>query len=210
MKKALLALLCAFPLASQAFLTASTETDINYYHDFSLSVDQFKLSHNQYGDWGLNETRIGWGGLSAITSDTLDFGISYETTFSAGLDGNEFEIKSGMHMHNDVIFSLDTLFFVGGLKVLPSADWNLSSSAMDAEVGFEYKLSSVDAVTTLFYDVSSIAYNGSEFSLGYNFHINDAISVKPNMVIPFDSEWDQGDIRAGLSINVAFATSPGQ
>lgn len=210
MKKTLVALLCSLPLAAQAFLTANTDTDIDYYHDFSLSVDQFKLSHNQYGDWGLNETRIGWAGLSAITSDSLDFGVSYETMFSAGVENREFQVKSGMHLHDDIIFSLDTSFFVAGMKVLPSVDWNISTSAMDAELAFGYQLSNVDASTTLFYDLSSIGYSGSEFALGYNFRINDAISVKPNMVIPFDSDWEQNTIRAGLSVNVAFDTNPAQ
>ena len=206
MKKSLVALLCVLPLSAQAFLSSNTETDLEYYHDFHLSVNEFSLHHDQNGDWGLNETQLGWNGLSVTTSDSLDFGVGYETSFMVGVDENQFLLGTGLWLHEDIILELHSAFTLANFRVNPLLSWNLSEADIDAEVELEYNLAGLDVATTLFYDLEGLDYTGSEFDLGYRFSVNENISVTPNMTIPFDEEWERDGITAGLSVHVVFNT----
>ncbi len=207
MKKLFGALLCAFPLSTFAFLSASTTDDVEYYNDFSLTVNKLHLSFDQNGDWGKDETRLGWGNLSFITSETLDFGITYKTSWDIGMDGEVFSLSSGINLHDDTIWELDTSFVMGNsISVKPSMDWNLSDANIIGEVELGYALEGIDATSNLIYDLDDMDYNGSEFGLGYTFSVNESVSLRPNLLVPFDAEWArEGDIEAGISVKITFA-----
>jgi len=193
MKKTLVALLCMAPLSAMAISTS-------WEHDLTVSTGKTAVTFDQDG----NKLTASHNGLSFSTSDTVDVGISYSTSLLGALSGT---VSLDHQADNDNIVGIETSFSHWGATFTPSLDWNVNDSDFDSTVKVGYGIFGLDSYYSVDYDVSDTELSGSEVGVGYSWQVSEGFTLTPNLVIPYDSDWDRGDLTAGISLNISFGGS---
>ena len=193
MKKTLVALLCLAPLSAMAFTT-------DWSHDLTVGTGDTSVSFDQSG----NEFSASHNGLGISTSDTVDIGISYSTTLLGALDAT---VGLDHQADDDNVIGLETSFSQWGATITPSLDWNVNDTDFDSTVKVGYGIFGLDSYYSVDYDVSDTELSGSEVGVGYSWQVSEGFTLTPNLVIPYDSDWDRGDLTAGISLNISFGGS---
>jgi len=191
MKKFLTTLLCLCPISAFAL---STESDV------SVTSGSTSISFDQTGD----EFIIGHRGLSFSTSDTVDVGVAYDVDFGLFSGGVFYDYTTD----EENVVGVTTTLSQFGAELDTELSWNINdSSEISAEVGTSYAIAGVDGSVTSIWDVDDFGYEGLDIDVGYTWDVSDTFSVRPNITVPVDSDWERGDLVAGLSINITFGNT---
>ena len=190
MKKFLMAFMLMIPVSAYA-LSVGVEHDVNvsaYGATIGVSQDENKIT-------------VGTGGLTFSNSDTVDFGIAYSTTLLGGLEGG---LSYDYTSDSDHVVGVDTGFEYWGANIDADFTWNINDTDFDAEIGTGYSIFGLDGSLTSNWDVDDFSYEGMDVTAGYTWAVTDTFSVRPNLTVPFDDDWDRGDLTAGVSISLSF------
>jgi outer membrane translocation and assembly module TamA len=195
MKKFLMALMILAPMSAYAL-------NVDVLNDVTVTGNDAYLTVDQDG----NAVTVGVGGLSFSNSDTVTFGIAYDTDLLFGLNGG---LSYDYATDDDHILGLDTGFETFGATIDASFAWNITDVDLTAEIGTGYSIFGLDGSLTSNWDVDDFAYNGFDVDAGYTWAVTNHFSVRPNLTVPFDDDFDRGDISAGVSIVVSFDSAVG-
>ena len=193
MKKFLTAMILMIPMSAYAL-------SIGVVNDVNVSVGGATFGVDQNG----NKVSVGASGLIFSTSDTVDFGVAYSTSLLGGLEaGLSYDYTN----ESDHVVGVDTSFEYVGINLDADFDWNINDTDFDAKLGTGYTLLGVDGSVTSKWDVDDFAYEGMDVTAGYTWAVTDTFSVRPNVTVPFDDDFDRGDLTAGVSINLSFGST---
>ena len=193
MKKFLMALLLMVPISTYA-LSVGVE------HDVNVSAGGATIGVSQDG----NEITVGSSGLTFSTSDTVDFGVAYSTSLLGGLEGG---ISYDYTNESDHVVGIDTTVEYWGLGFDAGFDWNINDTDFDATIGTGYNIFGLDGSVTSNWDVDDLTYEGMDVTAGYTWNVSDNFSVRPNVTMPIDEDWNRDDLIAGVSIKITFGNT---
>ena len=94
-----------------------------------------------------------------------------------------------------------------GINFDTAFDWNINDADFGAEIGTGYEVFGVEGSVTSNWDVDDFSYEGMDVAAGYTWAVTDTFSVRPNVTLPFDSEFGRGEITAGVSISLSFVST---
>jgi hypothetical protein len=170
--------------------------------DITVSNNNVTFAYDQDGD----EWSIGTGPLTFSTSNSVDVGIEYTPTlpiWSAGLGASvTYEYTSDEENVLGVNAELGYL----GANVETSITWNIDDSDFDAKIGTGYEILGLDGSITSNWDLDDFAYQGLDTEVGYTWKVSENFSVRPNITVPLDDDWNRGDLVAGVAIRVSFGS----
>jgi len=195
MKKFLMALMILAPMGAYAL-------DVDVLNDVKVTGNDASIKVAQDG----NEVTVGVGGLSFSNSDTVTFGIAYETDLLFGLNGG---LSYDYATNDDHILGLDTGFETFGATIDASFAWNTSDTDFTVDLGTGYSIFGVDGSVTSYWDLDDTSYKGMDVTTGYTWAVTDSFSVRPNLTVPFDEDFTREDISAGVSIVISFDSVTG-
>jgi hypothetical protein len=190
MKKFLMALMILAPMGAYAL-------DVDVLNDVKVTGNDASIKVAQDG----NEVTVGVGGLSFSNSDTVTFGVAYETDLLFGLNGG---LSYDFATDDDHILGLDTGFNALGASIDAAFSWNISDTDVTADLGTGYSIFGLDGSVTSYWDINDTTYEGMDVTSGYTWAVTDSFSVRPNLTVPFDEDFTRGDISAGVSIVISF------
>ena len=190
MKKFLMALMILAPMSVYAL-------DVDVLNDVTVTGNDAYLMVDQDG----NAVTVGVGGLSFSNSDTVTFGIAYDTDLLFGLNGG---LSYDYATDDDHILGLDTGFETFGATIDASFAWNITDTDFTVDLGTGYSIFGVDGSVTSYWDLDDTSYKGMDVTTGYTWAVTDSFSVRPNLTVPFDEDFTREDISAGVSIVVSF------
>jgi hypothetical protein len=190
MKKFLMALMILAPMSVYAL-------DVDVLNDVTVTGNDAYLTVDQDG----NAVTVGVGGLSFSNSDTVTFGIAYDTDLLFGLNGG---LSYDYATDDDHILGLDTGFETFGATIDASFAWNITDTDFTVDLGTGYSIFGVDGSVTSYWDLDDTSYKGMDVTTGYTWAVTDSFSVRPNLTVPFDEDFTREDISAGVSIVVSF------
>ena len=193
MKKFLMTLLLMSPMSVYA-LSVGVE------HDVNVTAGGTTIAYDQNG----SEFSVGTGGLTFSNSDTVDFGVAYSTSLIGGLTGG---VTYDYTTDSDHVVGVDTSVSLLGVNFDAGIDWNVNDSDLAAAIGTGYDILGVDGSVTSNWDVDDFGYEGMDIDAGYTWNVTDTFSVRPNVTVPFDSDWDRGELTAGVSISLSFGST---
>jgi len=174
--------------------------DVGTVSDITVTTDSVSITADQDG----NTFTVGYGGIAFTTDDSTKLGVSYDTPLVLGLSGG---LSYDYEKSNDHVLGINTVFESWGANVETDVSWNINNSDWSAEVGTGYSLIGIDGQVTTNWDVDDFSYEGMDVTSGYTWVLADNFSVRPNVTIPFDSDWTRGDLTAGISIQIDFGKS---
>ncbi len=189
MKKFLIALLCLFPMTAFAL-------DVDFMSDLTIANDGWTIGLDQDGD----KLSVSAGGLTLSTSDTSQIGLKYGTTI-AGISGSASYDYTSDDEHE---LGFDTAVSVWGVSVDAGMDWNIDDSSFDASLGSGFEAFGLDGSATTYWDLDDFGFTSMDIDAGYTLALTDNVSVRPNVTIPFDDDWERGDLTAGFSVSITF------
>jgi|TARA_Y100001949_G_scaffold86891_1_gene73470 hypothetical protein len=190
MKKFLVTMLCLFPVGAFALTTSS---------DVVVISDDASIAFDQDG----SQLTVGYDGLSFSTSDTVDIGIGYEADFGLFSGGLSYDYTTD----EESVVGLTTSLSQFGAQLDAELSWNVNDSDISAKIGTGYAVAGIDGSVTSNWDVDDFSYEGMDVTAGYTWNVSDNFSVRPNVTLPIDSDWDRGDLMAGVSIKVTFGAT---
>ena len=194
MKKLFLSLLIALP-----FLAACQEKAeaIDWNHDITVAHGDTSLSWDNDGD----KVTVGVGSTSLWHSDSVDIGLGYDMNLS---DSLAISATYEYEADEDSVIGVGTTVSMFGLALVPSVDWNISDSQWSGNLSTSYDVFGARLDASLDMDLDDPGLTGSEYTLGYSLALSESVSVTPSLSIPFDSDWERGDLEAGISITASF------
>jgi hypothetical protein len=190
MKKFLVMMLCLFPVGAFALTTSS---------DVAVISDNASIAFDQDG----SQITVGYDGLSFSTSDTVDFGIGYEANFGLFSGGLSYDYTTD----EESVVGVSTTLSQFGAQLDAELSWNVNDSDVSAKLGTGYAIAGIDGTVTSNWDIDDFGYEGMDVTAGYTWNVSDNFSVRPNVTMPIDSDWDRGDLVAGVSIKVTFGAT---
>ena len=190
MKKFLIPLLCMYPMSVFA---------LDFVSDVSVTSGSTTFSYDQDGD----EFKIEQDGLAAYFSDDVALGLEYTSTLLEGA-GVSVSAHYEYTEEDDSVIGVNSSFKQFGVVLDAAIDWNVNDSDVSAKLGTGYSILGVDGALTSKWDVDDFSYEGMDVTAGYTWKVSDTFSVRPNVKLPFDSDWARGDLVAGVSINITF------
>ena len=193
MKKFLMALLLMLPVSAYAL-------SVGIQHDVNVNAGGATIGVSQDG----NKISVGASGLTFSTSDTVDFGVAYSTSLLGGLEGGISYDYTNVSQH---VVGVDTSLEYWGINFDTGFDWNINDTDFDATIGTGYNIFGLDGSVTSNWDVDDFAYEGMDVTAGYTWAVTDTFSVRPNLTVPFDDDWDRGELTAGVSISLSFGAT---
>jgi len=207
--KKLLALALLFPLtAFGADLgKINVSSNVNYEDGISFGVGgsgKFNLALIGEGytfsfDEIDNNISLGAYGVNLSTSDSKNIGVGY------GLDIGFFD--GDVHYNNmnngDHVVGGATTLTVGGVGLETSLDWNVSGRKIDGKAGTSINLWGADASVVSKWKVDNLSYDGLDLSAGYSIPVASGLKIKPEVSMALDDNWNRGDMKVGLSINMS-------
>ena len=194
MKKLFLSLLIALP-----FLAACQEKAeaIDWNHDITVAHGDTSLSWDNDGD----KVTVGVGSTSLWHSDSVDIGLGYDMNLS---DSLAISATYEYEADEDSVIGVGTTVSMFGLALVPSVDWNISDSQWSGNLSTSYNVFGARLDASVDIDLDDPGLTGSEYTLGYSLALSESVSVTPSLSIPFDSDWERGDLEAGISITASF------
>ena len=190
MKKFLIPLLCLFPMSAFALTPVS---------DVTVTSGNTSIAFDQDGD----ALTIGHGGLSFSTSDTVDFGIGYEANVGPFSGGLSYDYTSD----EESVVGVSTTLSQFGAELDAELSWNVNDSDISAKIGTGYAVAGIDGSVTSNWDIDDFGYEGMDIDAGYTWNVSDNFSVRPNVTMPLDEDWNRGDLIAGVSIKITFGST---
>ena len=190
MKKFLIPLLCLFPMSAFALTPVS---------DVTVTSGNTSIAFDQDGD----ALTIGHGGLSFSTSDTVDIGIAYEVNVGPFSGGLSYDYTSD----EESVVGVSTTLSQFGAELDAELSWNVNDSDISAKIGTGYAVAGIDGSVTSNWDVDDFGYEGMDIDAGYTWNVSDNFSVRPNVTMPLDEDWNRGDLIAGVSIKITFGST---
>lgn len=196
MKKFLVALAAGAGLILIGCQKEAEALDVDFVSDLSIASEGWTIGIDQDGD----ELSVSAGGVTLSTSDTTQIGLEYGMTFS-GITGSASYDYTSADEHE---LGFDTSVSVIGINVDAGLDWNIDNSSFDASLGTGYSAFGLDGSATSYWDVDDFGFTGMDIDAGYTMNLTDNVSVRPNVTIPFDDDFERGDLTAGFSVNISF------
>ena len=190
MKKFLIPLLCLYPMSAFALTPVS---------DVTVTSDNTSIAFDQDGD----ALTIGHGGLSFSTSDTVDIGIAYEASVGPFSGGLSYDYTTD----EESVVGVSTTLSQFGAEIDAELSWNVNDSDISAKIGTGYAVAGIDCSVTSNWDIDDFGYEGMDIDAGYTWNVSDSFSVRPNVTMPIDEDWNRGDLVAGISINITFGNT---
>jgi len=189
MKKFLTALLFMLPISVYAL-------DVDFVSDVSIASHGVTIGLDQDGD----KFSVGAAGLTVSTSDTSQIGIEYGSTI-LGVTGS---VSYDYTVNDEHLLGFDTSTSLLGVELDAGVDWNIDDTSFAGTVGTGYSVFDLDGKVTTNWDLDDFAYEGLDLDVGYTWGVTDNFSVRPNVTIPFDDDFNRGDLIAGVSVNLSF------
>ena len=193
MKKFLIPLLCMYPMSVFA---------LDFVSDVSVTSGSTTFSYGQDGD----KFKIEQDGLAAYFSDDVALGLEYTSTLLEGA-GVSVSAHYEYTEEDDSVIGVNSSFKQFGVVLDAGVDWNVNDSDVSAKLGTGYSILGIDGALTSKWDVDDFSYEGMDVTAGYTWKVSDTFSVRPNVKLPFDDDWERGDIVAGVSITINFGTN---
>jgi len=192
MKKFLTALLFMLPISVYAL-------DVDFVSDVSIASHGVTIGLDQDGD----KFSVGAAGLTVSTSDTSQIGIEYGSTI-LGVTGS---VSYDYTVNDEHLLGFDTSTSLLGVELDAGVDWNIDDTSFAGTVGTGYSVFDLDGKVTTNWDLDDFDYEGLDLDVGYTWGVTDNFSVRPNVTIPFDDDFNRGDLIAGVSVNLSFGST---
>ena len=199
MKKFLIALAAAGGLIVMGCQQEAEALDVDFVSDMTIASQGVTIGLDQDGD----ALSVSAGGLTLSTSDTTQLGLEYGMTFS-GITGSASYDYTSDDEHE---LGFDTSITLVGVSVDAGMDWNIDDSTFDASLGTGYSAFGLDGSVTSYWSLDDFGYTSMDIDAGYTLALTDNVSLRPNVTIPFDDDFERGDIVAGFSVNITFGSS---
>ena len=146
-----------------------------------------------------NNVSLGAYGVSLSTSDSKNIGVGY----GLGIGFFDGDVHYN-HMNNgDHVVGGATTLTVGGVGLETSLDWNVSGRKIDGKAGTSINLWGADASVVSKWKVDNLSYDGLDLSAGYSIPVASGLKIKPEVSMALDDNWNRGDMKVGLSINMS-------
>ena len=199
MKKFLIALAAAGGLIVMGCQQEAEALDVDFVSDLTIVSQGVSIGLDQDGD----ALSISAGGVTLSTSDTTQIGLEYGMTFS-GITGSASYDYTSDDEHE---LGFDTSVSVLGVSVDAGFDWNVDDSSFDASLGSGYSAFGLDGSVTSYWDIDDFGFTSMDIGAGYTLALTDNVSIRPNVTIPFDDDFERGSISAGFSVSISFGSS---
>ena len=199
MKKFLVALVAGTGLILIGCQKEAEALDVDFVNDVSIASHGVTIGLDQDGD----EFSVGAGGLTVSTSDTSQIGVGYASTVW-GVTGSASYSYTSDDEHE---LGFDTSTSLLGIDLDAGIDWNIDDASFAGTVGTGYSMFGLDGSATTNWDLDDFAYEGLDVDAGYTWAVTDSFSVRPNVSIPFDDDFERGDLTAGISISLSFGSA---
>jgi len=198
MKKFLIALVAGLGLIVAGCGEKAEALDVDFVSDLTIVSQGVSIGLDQDGD----ALSISAGGVTLSTSDTTQIGLEYGMTFS-GITGSASYDYTSDDEHE---LGFDTSLSMLGVSVDAGLDWNIDDSSFDASLGTGYSAFGLDGSATSYWDIDDFGFTGMDIDAGYTMNITDNVSLRPNVTIPFDDDFERGDLTAGFSVKITFGS----
>ena len=199
MKKFLIALTAGMGLILIGCQKEAAALDVDLASDLTIASQGVSIGLDQDGD-ALSVTA---GGLTLKTSDSTQIGVKYGTTI-AGFSGSASYDYTSDDEHE---LGFDTSLTVVGVSLDAGIDWNIDDSSFDGSLGSGFTAFGLDGSATSYWDLDDASFTSLDLDAGYSMSITDKVSIRPNVTIPFDDDFERGDIAAGISVSISFGNS---
>ena len=196
MKKYLIALVAGLGLIVAGCGEKAEALDVDFVSALTVASEGWTIGVDQDGD----ALSISAGGVTLSTSDTTQVGIEYGMTFS-GITGSASYDYTSDDEHE---LGFDTSISVIGVNVDAGLDWNIDNSSFDASLGSGYSAFGLDGSATSYWDIDDFGFTGRDIDAVYTMNLTDNVSLRPNVTIPFDDDFERGSISAGFSVSISF------
>ena len=198
MKKFLIVLAAAGGLVIMGCQKEAEALDVDFESDLSLSTSGWTIGLDQDGD----KLSVSAGGVTLSTSDTTQVGIEYGMTLS-GIEGSASYDYTSDDEH---VLGLDTSVEMFGVNVDAGLDWNVDDSNFDATLGTGFNAFGLDGSATSHWDLDDFGFTKMDIDAGYTWNVTDSVAVRPNVTIPFDEDWERGNLTAGFSVSITLGS----
>ena len=95
-----------------------------------------------------------------------------------------------------------------GVSLTPSVEWNINESEFDSTVAADLNLFGLGAFGSLDMNLNDFKVTGSKAGLKYVAVLSStetsSVIISPNVTLPFDEDWESGELRAGVSVSIMF------
>ena len=199
MKKFLVALAAGAGLILIGCQKEAEALDVDFVSDVTVASHGVVIGMDQDGD----EFSVGAAGLTVSTSDTSQIGVGYASTVW-GVTGSASYSYTSDDEHE---LGFDTSTSLLGIDLDAGIDWNIDDASFAGTVGTGYSMFGLDGSATTNWDLDDFAYEGLDVDAGYTWAVTDSFSVRPNVSIPFDDDFERGDLTAGISISLSFGSA---
>ena len=199
MKKFLVALAAGAGLILIGCQKEAEALDVNFESDLSIASEGWTIGLDEGGD----KLSVSAGGLTLSTSDSSQIGLEYGMSLS-GITGSASYSYTSDDEHE---IGIDTSVSMIGIDIDAGLDWNIDDSSFDASVGTGYSAFGLDGSATSYWDIDDFGFTGMDLDAGYTMNLTDNVSVRPNVTIPFDDDFERGDLTAGFSVSISFGNS---
>ena len=199
MKKFLVALAAGAGLILIGCQQEAEALDVDFVSDVTIASQGVSIGLDQDGD----KFSVGAGGLTVSTSNTSQIGVEYASTVW-GVTGSASYSYTSDDEHE---LGFDTSTSLLGIDLDAGIDWNIDDASFAGTVGTGYSMFGLDGSATTNWDLDDFAYEGLDVDAGYTWAVTDSFSVRPNVSIPFDDDFERGDLTAGISISLSFGSA---
>ena len=165
-------------------------------YSFGLAGDGYTFSFNGED----NDMELGVSGVYLSHSDSKNIGVGY----GAGVGIFDGGINYKWMNNGDHVVGGATTLTVGGVGLETSVDWNVSNQNIDGKAGTSIDLWGAEASAVSSWDIDNFAFNGLDFSAGYQIPLSDGISITPVASMGLDEDWGRGDIKISMNMNLSF------
>ena len=198
MKKFLVALAAGAGLILIGCQKEAEALDVDFVSDMTIASQGVSIGLDQDGD----KLSVSAGGVTLSTSDTTQIGLEYGMTFSGITGSASYDFTSD----DEHELGFDTSLSLLGVSVDAGLDWNIDNSSFDASLGSGFEAFGLDGSVTSYWDIDDFGFTGMDICSGYTLALTDNVSIRPNVTIPFDEDFERGDLTAGFSVNITFGT----
>lgn len=172
--------------------------DVDFQSDLTITSQGVSIGMDQDGD----ELSVTAGGLTLSTSDTTQIGLKYGTTI-AGISGSASYDYTSDDEHE---LGFDTSISMFGASIDAGMDWNIDDSTFDASLGSGFNAFGLDGSATSYWSLDDASFTSMDIAAGYTIALTDNVSVRPNVTVPFDDDFERGDLTAGFSVSITFGS----
>ena len=172
--------------------------DVDFQSDLTITSQGVSIGMDQDGD----ELSVTAGGLTLSTSDTTQIGLKYGTTI-AGISGSASYDFTSDDEHE---LGFDTSITMFGANIDAGMDWNIDDSTFDASLGSGFNAFGLDGSATSYWSLDDASFTSMDIAAGYTIALTDNVSVRPNVTVPFDDDFNRGDLTAGFSVSITFGS----